>query len=73
MPETPTMIRTAEFMTVGESPSSGPGKTMATNDELPRGDPGHGAQGEEAGAGVEIGGGAGAGLGGAGRDGGAPS
>ena len=46
---------------------------MATNDELPRGGPGHGARGEEAGVGVEIGEGAGAGLGGAGRDGGAPS
>ena len=73
MPETLTMIRTAGFMTVGESPSSGPGKTMVTSAELPTEGPGPGARGEEAGAGVESGGEAGAGLGGAGRDGGAPS
>ena len=79
MPETPTMMRTVGSMTGGGSPSSGPGKTMVTSAELPRGGPGPGlgpdpdpgARGEEVGA--ESGGGAGPGLGGAGRDGGVPS
>ena len=71
MPETPTMIRTAGSTTGGGSPSSGPGKTMVTSDELPREDPGHGARGEEVGA--ESGGGAGLDLAGAGRDGGVQS
>ena len=73
MPETPTMIRMAGSTTVGGLPSSGPGRTMVTSDELPREDLGPAAavRGEEVGA--ESGGGAAPGLGGAGRDGGVQS